>query len=232
MIGIEKTKNMLKKTIVIIPAFNEDRFILTLLKKLNKFKFNNIVVIDDGSNDDTAFFAKQGGVTILKHELNRGMGAATQTGIDWGIKNGYEYFLTIDADGQQKIEDLKRILKTLEDYKCVIGSRFLEKNKIPLFRYLANKVANILTGIIFGIWVTDSQSGLRGFHRDVAKKLHLHSDGFEFCSDFIREVYFLGFEIKEIPISVLYTKETMAKGQNLAEGLKTLSKLCLRAITR
>ncbi len=223
---------MIKKTVVIIPAYNEDRYIYKLLKELKISGFQNIIVIDDGSVDDTSFWAKKGGAVVLKHELNRGMGAATQTGIDWGIKNNYEYFLTIDADGQQKIKDLKKILDTLKTHKCVIGSRFLEKNNIPIIRYLANKVANILTGVIFGTWVTDSQSGLRGFHRDIAEKLHLHSDGFEFCSDFIREVYFLGFEVKEIPISVLYTKETMKKGQNLAEGLKTLSKLCLRAITR
>ncbi len=223
---------MSKKTLVIIPAYNEDRHIRGVLRDLKRNEFENIVVIDDGSSDDTAFFAEQAGATVLRHEINRGMGASTQTGITWGISQNFDCFLTIDGDGQQNTEDLKKVLKELKYSKCVIGSRFLERNKIPLFRYIANKVANLLTGVFFGVWITDSQSGMRGFTIEVAKSLNLHSDGFEFCSDFIREVSFSGYEIKEIPISVLYTTQTMDKGQNLAEGLKTFGKLCLRAMMR
>ena len=223
---------MSKKTLVIIPAYNEDRHIQGVLKDLMGTGFKNIVVINDGSSDDTAFFAEQLGVTVLTHQINRGMGASTQTGITWGILHNFDYYLTIDADGQQNPKDLLKILKELKKHDCVIGSRFLEKNKIPLFRYLANKIANLLTGIFFGVWITDSQSGLRGFNYSVAKSLNLDSDGFEFCSDFIREVSFFGYEIKEIPISVSYSTQTMDKGQNLAEGLKTFGKLCLRAMMR
>ncbi len=223
---------MSKKTLVIIPAYNEGRHIQGVLKSLQSSGFKNIVIIDDGSSDDTAFFAKKMGVNVISHEINRGMGAATQTGISWGVSQNFDYFLTIDGDGQQNTKDLKKILKELKTSKCVIGSRFLERNKIPLFRYIANKIANILTGIFFGVWITDSQSGMRGFSLEVAKSLNLHSDGFEFCSDFIREVNFSGYKIKEIPISVKYSSQTMDKGQNLAEGLKTLGKLCLRAMIR
>lgn len=223
---------MLKKALVIVPAYNEARHIRAVLQSLSAAGFKNVIVVDDGSRDDTGFFAKQSGADVVTHEINRGMGAATQTGISWGVLHDYEYFLTIDGDGQQSTKDLQEILKTLEKHACVIGSRFLERNKIPAFRYVANKVANVLTGIFFGVWITDSQSGMRGFTREVAKSLDLHSDGFEFCSDFIREVKFSGFEIKEIPISVIYTPQTMDKGQNLAEGLKTFGKLCLRAMMR
>ncbi len=223
---------MSKKTLVIIPAFNEGRHIQGVLKSLALAEFKNIVVIDDGSSDDTEFFATQAGATVLTHEINRGMGASTQTGINWGISQDFDYFLTIDGDGQQSVKDLKRVLLALDKNECVIGSRFLERNKIPLFRYVANKIANVLTGIFFGVWITDSQSGMRGFSLKVAKSLDLHSDGFEFCSDFIREVSFSGYEIKEVPISVSYTPQTMDKGQNLAEGLKTFGKLCLRAMMR
>jgi glycosyltransferase involved in cell wall biosynthesis len=223
---------MLKKVLVIVPAYNEARHIEAVLDKLKSANFRNVVVIDDGSSDNTAFLAKKKKATVIIHEINRGMGAATQTGITWGILNDFNYFLTIDGDGQQTTEDLKSILNKLKKSPCVIGSRFLKRNNIPLFRYVANKIANILTGVFFGVWITDSQSGLRGFNKEVAKSLNLNSDGFEFCSDFVREVNFNGFEIKEIPISVIYSAQTMDKGQNLAEGLKTFGKLCLRAIMR
>ena len=103
---------------------------------------------------------------------------------------------------------------------------------MPLFRRLANKIANVITGVLFGVWVSDSQSGLRGFTCRVAKKLNLHSDGFEFCSEFVREVNSLGFKIAEVPISVQYTPYSLKKGQNFAEGLKTFIKLFLKAILR
>lgn len=222
-------------TLVIIPAYNEAKFIAKVLQKLSLSGFEEVVVIDDGSDDQTFDIAKEYGAYTLRHHQNCGMGAATQTGIIWGIgQKRYQYFLTIDADDQQDPEDLKKILQKLKDttVECVIGSRFLEKNKIPTFRRFANKVANILTGVIFGVWVGDSQSGLRGFSLEVAKKLDLHANGFEYCSEFVREVVSAGFKIDEVPISVRYTKESMAKGQSFSEGLKTLFKLILRALAR
>jgi glycosyltransferase involved in cell wall biosynthesis len=225
----------MSNVLVIIPAYNEARFITRVLQKLSWADFSEIVVIDDGSEDQTFAIAKKSGAYVLKHSQNCGMGAATQTGIVWGIQQKkYRYFLTIDADDQQNPEDLKKILQKLQkpQVECVIGSRFLEKNKIPTFRRLANRLANILTGIIFGVWVGDSQSGLRGFTLKVAQKLDLHANGFEYCSEFVREVVGAGFKIDEVPISVYYTKESMAKGQSFSEGLKTLFKLILRALAR
>ncbi len=222
----------MKKTLVIIPAFNEERFLLKVINKLRGAGFQDILVVDDGSKDKTNQVAKEAGVFVVHHIINLGMGTATQTGIIWGINHKYDYFLTIDADGQQSPTDLKKLHQALETHDCVIGSRFLQKNKIPPFRRFANKFANILTGILFGIWVTDSQSGLRGFNRKVAKKMNLYGGGFEYCSDFIREVSSNGFSIHEVPISVKYFKESMQKGQNLSQGITTFGKLFLKAILR
>lgn len=223
---------MTLKSIVIIPALNEASQLANVLLKLKKYNFNEIVVIDDGSKDQTYKIAKKEGVHILHHCQNCGMGAATQTGIEWGLLHNFDLFFTLDADGQQDPKDLLKIKKALELNECVIGSRFLKQNKIPIFRRVANKIANISTGIFFGVWVTDSQSGMRGFTKKVAKRLNLYANGFEYCSAFVREVTFAGFEIFEIPIFVQYTSESMAKGQNFSEGIKTFGKLFLRALSR
>lgn len=223
---------MVLKSIVIIPAFNEASQLASVLLKLKKSDFNEIVVIDDGSKDRTYDIAKKAGVKVLHHCQNCGMGAATQTGIEWGLLNNFDLFFTLDADGQQDPKDLLVIKKALKLNNCVIGSRFLKQNNIPFFRNIANKIANLLTGIFFGVWVTDSQSGLRGFTKKVAQKLELHANGFEYCSAFVREVIFAGFKIFEVPISVKYTEESMAKGQNFSEGIKTFGKLFLRALSR
>ncbi|MCK5460652.1 glycosyltransferase family 2 protein [Candidatus Gracilibacteria bacterium] len=221
-----------EKSLVIIPVLNEAPRIAILLQKLRQCGFKHIVVVDDGSTDQIEKEIYDSKVKILTHCQNCGVGAATQTGIVWGIKQGFDLFFTIDGDGQQNPEDLVKIRNNLEEHECVIGSRFLEKNKIPFFRRVANKIANVLTGIFFGVWVSDSQSGLRGFSLKVAQKLTLHANGFEYCSEFIREVNHAGFEIFEVPISVKYTTETLAKGQNFSEGIKTFGKLFLRALSR
>jgi glycosyltransferase involved in cell wall biosynthesis len=223
---------MKEQTLVIVPAYNEASQIKKVLTSLKQAGLSQILVVDDGSTDDTALIAERAGATVIQHTLNRGMGAATQTGISWGLKNDISYFLTIDADAQQRAQDLKKIREKLSAHPCVIGSRFLQANRIPLFRRIANRAANWITGAFFGVWVSDSQSGLRGFDRSVAEKLNLHADGFEFCSEFIREVCDAGFPIVEIPIHVSYSQDSMAKGQNFSEGLKTFGKLFLKAITR
>lgn len=221
------------KTLVIIPALNEAKTLQSVIREIKNLQFKNIVVVNDGSADQTQAVALKNQAICLNHCTNQGMGAATQTGIEYGLQNDFKYFLTIDADNQHISADLLTLQKKLfQNYDCVIGSRFLQSNKIPPLRRIANKIANYTTGILFGVWVTDSQSGLRGFNRKVAQKLNLHATGFEYCSEFIREVNFAGFKIKEIPITINYTTESLKKGQNFAAGLTTLSKLILRAITR
>lgn len=154
---------MKSENLVIIPAYNEASQLAKVLGKLKKYGFKDILVVDDGSTDKTYEIAQEEGVNVLRHCQNCGMGAATQTGIEWGLLKKFDLFFTLDADGQQDPKDLLTIKKALETKECVIGSRFLQKNDIPFFRRIANKIANLLTGVFFGVWVTDSQSGMRGF---------------------------------------------------------------------
>jgi len=220
------------RELVIVPAFNEDRTIAKVISDLRQFGFSEIVVVDDGSSDDTSKIAQKSGAKVLSHPINCGVGSATQTGILWGIEHGFDHFLTIDADCQQFATDLRRIANSLDKHDCVIGSRFLKKNRIPTLRRIANRIANWTTGVFFGVWVSDSQSGLRGFTQKVANRLSLHGGRFEYCSEFCREVDTAGFSIHEIPISVEYSKDSMKKGQNFAEGIATFAKLFFRAISR
>ncbi len=217
---------------VVIPAFNEEQTIAAVIDDLRKNGLKNILVIDDGSTDKTAAIAKKSGVTVLKHLKNCGVGAATKTGFAWGLKHGFDFLGTIDADSQHSAKDLKNILSLCEEYKCVFGSRFLGKNKIPFLRRLQNKVAKVATGLLFGVWTTDSQSGLRAFSREVLEKIEVRVDGFEFCSALVRELSANNFPIHEVPISVKYSKYSLGKGQNFATGCKTLGKLFVEAVIR
>lgn len=223
---------MRSQTLVIIPAFNEESTVSEVILDVQSQGFDNIVVVDDGSTDRTSSRAKEVGAKVLTRSINRGMGAATQRGIEYGLNHGFRYFLTIDADGQHAGSDLLPILEALRTHECVLGSRFLSLNEIPISRRIANKIANLVTGILFGVWVTDSQTGLRGFTREIANELHLVSDGFEYATEFLSEVHEMGISIFEIPVSVHYSPYSLRKGQGMREGMKTLWKLLKKTMNR
>lgn len=219
---------MYSNVYIIIPAKDEGTRIGGVLKQLRKLNFYNVVVVNDGSSDNTEAIAKQYNATVLNHFVNLGAGAATQTGIDFAVKNNAEIIVTIDADHQHLPEDIVNLVDTLRVQKSdvVIGSRFLkEGNKIPVLRVLYNKIANVITYIITGIKVTDSQSGMKAFNKKFAKNTKINFNGFEFSVEMIKNIKMTGAKVTESPINVVYTKETMAKGQNLWNGVKMLSKL-------
>jgi len=213
---------------IIIPAKDEGTRIGGVLEQLRKLKFRNVVVVNDGSRDDTEAVARKFGAKVLNHFVNLGAGAATQTGIDFAVRNGAEIIVTIDADHQHQPRDIVNLITTLKKEKSdvVIGSRFLKRdNKIPILRIFYNKIANFLTFLITGVRVTDSQSGMKAFNRDFAKNSKLNFNGFEFSVEMIKNIKLTGAKVTESPIKVIYTKDTMSKGQSLWNGIKMLSKL-------
>lgn len=216
------------KDYIVIPAYNEATRLDGVLQKIALLGHQHIVVVDDGSSDGTAAVAREHGVKVLRHAINMGAGAATQTGIDYALEQGAEYVLTMDADHQHLPEDIEHLFAAIRKWKCgmVIGSRFLKpENQIPTSRIWYNKVANILTLIIAGVSVTDSQSGMKVLSREFADASSLNCNGFEFCVEMIKNANLGGFEVKEVPINVRYTKETMEKGQNLYRGIKMIGRL-------
>src|SRR3989344_6321778 len=123
--------------LIIIPAFNEEKAISKVILDLKSNKYNNILVVDDGSKDKTAEIAKKHNVKVIRHFINRGQGAALQTGTEYALENGAEIIVHFDADGQFLAEDIKDIIAPLkEGYDIALGSRFLNKRpiNIPLQR--------------------------------------------------------------------------------------------------
>jgi len=152
---------------IIIPAKNEGTRIGRVISKVQHEGFYNIVVINDGSTDDTKAVATALGATVLTHYVCLGAGAATQTGMDYAVRQNAKIVVTIDGDDQHCPTDIKALVKRMrkDQLDVVIGSRFLNKNnKVPLIRIFFNKVGNFVTGILTGLFVTDSQSGFKAFY--------------------------------------------------------------------
>ena len=166
---------------IIIPAKNEGKRIGKVISKVLKEGFHNIVVVNDGSTDDTKEVATALGTTVLTHFVCLGAGAATQTGMDYAMKNNAKIVVTIDGDNQHCPSDIKSLVDTMrkEQVDVVIGSRFLNKdNNVPFIRIIFNKIGNIFTGLLTGLFVTDSQSGFKAMHTRFVKNSKINLNGF------------------------------------------------------
>jgi glycosyltransferase involved in cell wall biosynthesis len=220
------------KRIIVIPAYNEALTIADVVRGAVKIA-DRVVVVDDGSRDKTAALAREAGALVVRHAVNRGVGAALGTGIEAAVQLGAEAVVTMDADGQHRAEDAAKVFARLDqgDVDFVIGSRMKrgeEPGNMPLHRVLFNTVGNVLTFLLFGVWVTDSQSGLRGLSRQAATTIELRTNGMESLSEFIKEKKDRRWRMAEVPIKAIYTDYSMSKGQNFFVGVKVAMRLIFR----
>lgn len=222
------------KIYIVIPAYNEEKNIEKVITQCKSEGYENIIVVDDGSTDKTIEKAQKHNIEILEHCTNRGVGAATQTGLTYGQIQKADIVVTLDGDTQHTPRDIHSLIEAVEQgYDMVIGSRFLKKkNRIPWIRKLFNKIANIITFILSGYISTDSQSGLKAFSKKALKKIYITSNGYEFCSEVIRQARFEKLTIKEVPISVSYTEDSLSKGQNFDVGIKTVFRLMIQSLMK
>jgi glycosyltransferase involved in cell wall biosynthesis len=225
-----------QKIVIVIPAYNEASILEKVLLELNKhFSSDNIMVVDDGSVDATYSIAKKLNVHTLRHFINRGNGAATKTGINYAFDNlKADAIVTFDADGQHDYHDVQNLIAPIinKEADVVIGSRFLEKQEIPLVRVVANWIANFFTWLLFGLWVSDSQSGFKAISRSAWQKIEFYGDRFEFCSEIIANIKKHRVRYKEIPIKVYYSQYSQSKGQSVVVGFKTLFRLIVNFLSK
>jgi glycosyltransferase involved in cell wall biosynthesis len=225
------------KKIIVIPAYNEETTIAEVVREAVRVA-DTVVVVDDGSRDATAGLARDAGAVVVRHAVNRGLGGALGTGMAAAVRLGGDVVVTMDADGQHRAGDAARIFARLEqgDVDFVIGSRMrggqaearAAGGRMPLRRILFNTVGNVLTYLLFGVWVTDSQSGLRGLTRRAAQAVDLRTNGMEVSSEFIKETKEHRWRMAEIGIPAIYTEYSLSKGQSLLVGVKTAAKLIIR----
>ena len=217
-----------KDIYIVIPAKNEAQRIGPVITQTISEGFHNIVVVNDGSTDNTAALAKQLGAKVIHHLVSMGAGAATQTGIEYARKKNARIVVTIDGDNQHCPTDIKSLIKTIKEKELdvVIGSRFLnEKNEIPGVRIFYNKIGNFITALLTGLYVTDSQSGFKAMRMRFLNKTKINLNGYEFCTEIINLIKLNKATYTEVPIKVRYTAETRAKGQNFLNGVKMVGNL-------
>ena len=210
---------MINNTFIIVPVYNEQEVIGTVLQKIKKFFLSsNIICVDDGSSDNSVNEIIKEKVVLLRHIINLGQGAAIHTGIQYALKMNAKYFVTFDSDGQHSIVDAKKMLNFLVKKKLniVLGSRFLKiksKKKIPILRSIILFWAIKLSNLFYGIKLSDTHNGLRVFDFKFAKTLKIRMIGMSHPAEFVVNIKKNKFFYAEYPTNINYTKYSISKGQ-------------------
>lgn len=210
------------QTAIVVPAYNEAAAVGGVVRDLLS-DFPLVITVDDGSRDGTATQARKAGAVVLRHVLNRGQGAALQTGIEYALRQGADVIVTFDADGQHRVEDVHRLVDALtkSNADVAIGSRFLElRSNVPARRRFVLKIAAVFMRFTSGIALTDAHNGLRAFTAEAASKIHLTIDGMAHASEIIDQIYDHRLKYVEVPIVVHYTEYSMRKGQSSLAAIR------------
>ena len=213
-----------RQVYVVLAAYNEAACIEEVVRGVLAL-YPHVVVVDDGSRDDTFERALRAGATGLQHAINRGQGAALQTGISFAITQGAEFVVTFDSDGQHRVEDIARLVTPVHrgEVDITLGSRFLGKAvNMTTGRRLLLKAGILFTRVFSGVRVSDTHNGLRGFSRRAAERIRITLDRMAHASELIDQVGASGLPYREVPVSIHYTEYSQAKGQQALGAIKIL----------
>jgi glycosyltransferase involved in cell wall biosynthesis len=220
---------------VICPAFNEARTIGPVLCELDRHGYN-VVVVDDGSSDETRSIASGLASAVVPHPINLGQGAALKTGLDYALSRGAEFLVTFDTDGQHRASDIGRLLDALtaRNADFALGSRFIGQTKqsAPPLRRLLLRAATLFTRFTTGLRLTDTHNGLRAFTRRGAAALNLRQDRMAHASEILEEIARSGLPYVEVPVTIDYTDYSLAKGQRAGDMILILLDLFARKLYR
>lgn len=194
---------MKQKITIVVPSYNEEKHIGTVLKELQKISYD-VCVVDDGSKDRTANIARKYTKHVIVHNLNLGKGAAMKTGCEWAFKNGSTAVIFLDSDGQHKISDLGKFVEKInQGCELVYGSRNLSYG-VPLVRFLGNKFGSILIALLFGVYVSDLLCGYRAISRKVYPKIKWDSSRYGVETEMVVRAAKKKILYCEVPVETVY----------------------------
>jgi glycosyltransferase involved in cell wall biosynthesis len=220
---------------IVIAAYKETHSIGHVVKELVKAGYRNVVVVDDGSPDDTYSVAKQHTRHVLKHVINRGQGAALKTGIDYALLQGADVVVTFDADGQHRVEDLPAMIAPVKsgEVDVALGSRFLSRGtNVPFFRKLVLKAGIVIVWLFYGIRLTDVHNGFRALSRHAAEQIEITMDRMEHASEILSEIKRRKLKYVEVPVVIRYTEYSKAHGQSSLNAVRIFYKMLMHKLSK
>ncbi len=216
---------------IVVPVYNEAPVIEETIREIKSAGYKNIIVVDDGSLDETYQKITKLDVISLRLPINRGKGAAIKTGIEAAKILGVDIVVTMDGDGQHNPLDIEKMLTVMrkDAIDVILGTRLKNPKGMPCYKIWANRLGNFFTWLFYGLWVSDSQSGFRVYSQKAINLINTQTDRYEYDSEVIREIGRHKLTFREVPIEVRYTNYSMNKinRQGLKNGLKTLIKMLI-----
>ncbi|MBD3249393.1 glycosyltransferase [Candidatus Woesearchaeota archaeon] len=210
------SNKMNEKIWAVIPAMDEGEKIGPVIRQTKKY-VNNVLVVDDGSTDNTSEAAKKSGALVLRHMINLGKGAAVKTGCDFILKKGAEKIILLDSDGQHDPKEIPNFLDALENADIVFGYRKFDEN-MPLVFKIGNNFINFVAKVLYGIRLKDTQSGYRAFTNYAYRKIRWTANDYSMESEMIANMAKKKLRYKQIPIKTIYSEKY--KGTTVMDGVK------------
>ncbi len=195
------------KIIAGMPAYNEGKYIGSLVLQARQYT-DEVIVVDDGSTDRTAKVAELAGATVVRHMANKGYGSAIQSILAEAKRRNADILVILDADSQHNPEEIPSLIKAVsEGSDVVIGSREMRRNTIAPYRRFGQRILSRLTYIASQKKLSDTESGFRAYSRKAIATLGLKEKGMAVSSEIVSEASAKGLKVTEVPISVIYTKD-------------------------
>lgn len=222
-----------RKVFVIIPAYNENEVITSVIEDLLPLNYQ-IIVIDDGSEMPLQSLLNHFPVTVLRHKVNLGQGAAIQTGIEYALLKNSQYIVTFDADGQHSAGDIEKLLVPLENNEADIclGSRFIKgaKHNMSFTRKILIHSARVLNYYLTGIMLTDAHNGLRAMNVKAASAIKIRENGMAHATELLSQIKKNKFRYREVPVHIHYSDYSRKKGQTIWSSFRIFFDLLLNKI--
>jgi glycosyltransferase involved in cell wall biosynthesis len=214
-----------------MPAYNEGKYIGTMVLNTRKY-VDEVIVVDDGSSDNTAEIARLAGASVVRHSENRGYGAAIQSILAEARKRAPDVLVILDADTQHNPQDIPDLISPLRDgFDFVIGTRRQQKRKIPFHRRVGQKVLLHSTNLLLQKRLSDSESGFRAFSSKAISALALRENGMAISAETVAEAANQGLRVAEVPVSVAYSPDSSTLNP-FAHGLGVLARILAMILER
>ncbi|MDD5108944.1 MAG: glycosyltransferase family 2 protein [Candidatus Omnitrophica bacterium] len=194
------------RTCVIIPTYNESRAIGSLISQITKLGLE-VIIVDDGSRDDTAKIALSSGAKVLRNDINMGKGASLIKGYNFVIAQGFDAVISMDGDGQHSCDDITAFIHKAKDSQnaLIVGNRMSTTRGMPALRVITNRFMSALISLIIKQYIPDTQCGFRLIKKELLEKINLSTSKYETESEILIKAARLGFKIESIPIKTIYS---------------------------
>jgi glycosyltransferase involved in cell wall biosynthesis len=219
---------------ILVPAFKEGEVIAETLSPLVAANYT-VIVIDDGSQDNTGRILEGLPVVRIRHPINLGQGASLQTGMDFALTLNVEVIVHFDADGQHDYRQIPDLVQPIlrGEADVVLGSRFLrdsDRLQVPRIKRWVLRMGAVVSGLLTGVWLTDSHNGFRALSRKAITSIRLRERSYAHATEILLQIRRAGLRWIEVPTTIHYSSYSRSKGQPIANSINILIDLLIRRI--